>query len=448
MPITGGMLARVPMNGGAPLPVERNIMSADWSADGRLAIVRAADGANQLEFPPGTVLHKTSGWMSGVRVSPRGDRIAFVEHPVRHDNRGTVKLLDGGGAVRALTHEWAVAGGVAWHPASDEIWFSASRDGTPKSLWAVNLSGTIRSVSHIPGTLTLRDIAPDGRALTSRDTEQLEMAAVLDGEATARNLSWLDWSRVADISPDGRMVLFDESGVGGGAHYIVYVHRLDDGSTVRIGPGVAMAFSPDGRFALTLGTDDRARLRHTPLGDGPGEDLPISGLQYQWVRYFPDGRRMLALASEGESPLRLYVLPAGGKPFPITPPVVVRNVTISPDGTRVVLLPANGKLTIYSTAGGGAATVVPTSEPLAPLLWPENDWLYVQHVGAYTQIPTRISRLHLPTGRVEPWKEIGPFDPLGVNAITKVMLSRDARTLVFNYRRVLSELFVAEPAGR
>jgi DNA-binding winged helix-turn-helix (wHTH) protein len=448
LPITGGTLARVPMNGGAPLPIERNIMSADWSADGRLALVRAADGANQLEFPPGTVLHKTSGWMSGVRVSPSGNRIAFVEHPVRNDNRGTLKLRDADGVVRALTQEWPAAGGVAWHPTGDEIWFTASRDGTPKSIWAVTLKGALRSVTHIPGTVTLRDIAADGRALTSRDTEQLEMAALVEGETVTRNLSWLDWSRVADISLDGRLVLFDESGVGGGAQNIVYVHRLDDGSTMRVGPGVAMAFSPDGRSALTRNTQDRTRLRHVPLGEGPGEDLPISGLHYQWVRYFPDGRRLLALASEGERPLRLYVQTVGGKPFPITPPVVVRNVTVSPDGSKVVLLPASGKLTIYPTSEAGTDTVVPTSEALAPLLWLEDDWLYVQHVGAYTQIPTKISRLHLPTGRLQPWKEIGPTDPLGVNAITKVMLSRDERILVFNYRRVLSELFVAEPAAR
>jgi WD40 repeat protein len=269
------------MNGGAPLPVERNIMSADWSADGRLVLVRAADGANQLEFPAGTVLHKTSGWMSGVRVSPRANRIAFLEHPVRNDNRGAVKMVDTDGSVRALTQEWPAAGGVAWHPNGDEIWFTASRDGAPKSLWAVTLSGEVRSVAHIPGTLTLRDIASDGRALASRDTEQLEMAAVIDGEPAPRNLSWLDWSRVADISADGRMVLFDESGVGGGAQNLVYVHRLDDESTVRVGPGVAQAFSPDGRFALTLSTDDRTRLRHTPLGDGHGEEFPASGLQYQ-----------------------------------------------------------------------------------------------------------------------------------------------------------------------
>ena len=447
MPITGGILSRVPMNGGAPRPVERNVMSADWAADGRLVIVRATDGINQLEFPAGTVVHKTSGWMSGVRVSPRGDRVAFLEHPVRHDNRGTIKVADAGGAIRTLTKEWPAAGGIAWHPAGDEIWFTASPDGSPKSLWAVTLAGELRSVAHIAGTMTLRDLASDGRALASRDTEQLEMAALVTGERTQRNLSWLDWSRVADISDDGRLVLFDESGVGGGAQNLVYVHRLDDESTVRIGPGVAMAFAPDGKSVLMLGTDDRTRLRLTPLGEGKGEDLPPTGLHYQWARYFPDGRRLLALANEPGQPLRLFVQAPGGKPAPITPPVVVRNVTISPDGRRVILLPANGKLTIYPT-DGGAPQVVPTADVLAPLLWTDDDWLYVQHMGGYTQIPTRISRLHLPTGRVEPWKEIGPADPLGVNAITKVMLSRNTRTLVFNYRRVLSELFVAEPAAR
>src|SRR5262249_54526699 len=209
MPIRGGLLSRVPMNGGAPLPVERNVMSADWSADGRLAIVRAIDGTNQLEFPAGTVVHKTSGWISSIRIAPRGDTIAFIEHPVRNNNRGSVKLADRGHAVRTLSGEWTNAGGLAWHPSSHDIWFTASRDGGPKSLWAVSAAGKVRPVTQIAGMMTLRDIAPDGRALASRETELLEMAAVVAGQAAPRNLSWLDWSRVADISADGRLVLFD-----------------------------------------------------------------------------------------------------------------------------------------------------------------------------------------------------------------------------------------------
>src|SRR5216683_169645 len=203
-PITGGELSRVRMNGGEPSPVERDVMSADWSPDGRLAIVRAIEGVNQLEFPAGSVIHKTSGWISSVRVSPRGDRIAFIEHPVRHDNRGTVKLFDATRTVRSLSEEWADAGGIAWPPSQDEIWVTASRDNTPKSLWAITSSGKVRPVAQNAGVLTLRDIAPDGTALVSRDTARLEMAAVREGEVSQRDLSWLDWSRVADVSTDGR----------------------------------------------------------------------------------------------------------------------------------------------------------------------------------------------------------------------------------------------------
>jgi DNA-binding winged helix-turn-helix (wHTH) protein/WD40 repeat protein len=469
MPIRGGLLSRAPLNGGAPRPIERNVMSADWSADGRLAIVRAIQGVNQLEFPAGTVLYKTAGWISNLRIAPQDDRVAFVEHPVRNDDLGSVKLFEPGNGVRQLSGEWPAAGGLAWHPSGREVWFTAARDGSPKSLWAVTLSGRLRSVTQIAGTMTLRDIAPDGRLLTSRDTQLLEMIArVIDetGHAPDRNVTWLDWSRVADISDDGTLILFDESGVGAGPQYRVYVHRLDDESTVHLGEGRAMGLSPDGRFALVLGTQERQHLRLLPLAGGKATELPATGLDYQWVRYFPDGQRLIALANESGRPLRLYVQPLTGKPFPVTPPTVARNVAISPDGTRVAVLGADGKLAVYPTSAldarkpdtaqplpnGGAlgpngVTLVPNGVTLAPILWARDDWLYVQQLGAYTQIPTRISRLHLPTGRLEPWQEVAPADPLGVNAITKVMLSRNTRTLVFNYRRVLSELFVAEPAA-
>src|SRR3989441_221209 len=364
MPITGGALWRVRMNAGAPSPVERNIMSADWSPDGRMAIVRAIDGVTQLEFPPGSLVHKTSGWISGVRVSPTGDRIAFIEHPVRHDTRGTVKLVDASRTVHSVSDEWATASGIAWHPSRDEIWFTASRDGASKSLWAITPSGKLRPVAQTAGTMTLRDIAPDGSALASRDTERLEMAAVREGETTERDLSWLDWSRVADVSTDGRLVLFDESGVAGGPQYSVYIHRLDDGSTVRLGDGLGMGLSPDGKQVLTLSPQDRTRLRVLPLGEGKPIGLAATGLVYQWARYSQDGRLLLALANEPGKPLRLYVQPLEGKPFPMTPPTVVRNVAISPDGTKVAVMAAGPPAPLYPPIESGAGRLVSPSRPL------------------------------------------------------------------------------------
>ncbi len=448
LPIAGSTLSRVPLNGGAPLPIERNVMSADWSPDGsRLAIARAIEGVNQLEFPVGTVIAKTPGWIGNIRVSPDGSRVAFVEHPVRNDTRGMVKLAEPGQPVRALTGEWANVGGLAWHPRGGEVWFTASQSGGPKSVWAVSTRGRLRPVLETAGTMTLRDIAPDGRALLSRETEQLEMAGVVAGEGIQRNLSWLDWSRVADVSSDGRLVLFDESGVAVGADYVSYVHRMDNNSTMRLGTGTAMALAPDGKAALVQQTRNRSRLRVVPLDERKPIDLEPAGLDYQWVRYFPDGRRLLAMANEPGHPLRLYVQPVNGKPYPITPPVVARNVAIAPDGAKVAVFSANIGLTIYSTEAERSGSRVTTTGSWAPLLWADPEWLYVQQIGAYTQIPTRISRLHLADGRIESWKEVSPIDALGVNAITKVMLSGDARTIIFNYRRVLSELFVAIPSS-
>jgi hypothetical protein len=243
------------------------------------------------------------------------------------------------------------------------------------------------------------------------------------------------------------LILFDESGVAVMGDYVSYVHRMDDNSTMRLGNVVAMALAPDGKFALVQQARDRSRLRLLPLDGSKPVDLSPAGVEYQWVRYFPDGHRLLGLASEPGHPLRLYVQPLDGKPYPITPPVVARNVAISPDGAEVAVFSANAGLMIYRTGAEGQGRPVKTTGAWAPLLWDDPDWLYVQQIGAYTQIPTKIARLHLPDGRLEPWKEVAPVDALGVNAITKVMLSADARTVVFNYRRVLSELFVAIPAS-
>ena len=58
-----------------------------------------------------------------------------------------------------------------------------------------------------PGSLTLWDIAPDGRVLLTRDEERRAIVGVAPGTSTERDLSWLDQSGVADITPDGRWLL-------------------------------------------------------------------------------------------------------------------------------------------------------------------------------------------------------------------------------------------------
>src|SRR5262249_8249096 len=74
MNIGGGKLYRVSINGSDPSFVDQAIMTAEWSRDGsKLAVVRASNGQNQLEYPAGKAIYSTSGWLSNVRISPRSD---------------------------------------------------------------------------------------------------------------------------------------------------------------------------------------------------------------------------------------------------------------------------------------------------------------------------------------------------------------------------------------
>jgi DNA-binding winged helix-turn-helix (wHTH) protein len=444
MNIGGGTLSRVTVNGGPIQQIAENIFSADWSSDGtRLALVRVVAGAQQLEFPEGRVLHHTSGWLSNVRVAPGDDTVAFIEHPVRHDDAGAIRIVDVRGNAVTLADGWASASGLAWKT-GDEIWFTAARDDAPRSMWAVRRDGRLRTVGQAPGILTLRDIGPDGRVLLSVESRRLEMAGAMTGEARERDFSLTDWSRVQQLSPDGSLILFDESGEGAGWRSVAYVRKTRSGEIVRLRAGLAQGFDVTASSALVL-SDDRTKLWRVPIGGGTAEELPSSGLIYQWARPFPDGTRLLALANLPEQPLGLYIQNLQtGTANPLTGPLMVRNASVSKDGSTVAILNPEGKLLLYATTGGPPRTIA-SDEPLAPIRWSKDgQWLYVMHLRSSVQSSALVSRLRIATGKTHPWKELRPADTTGVNSITGVTIADDEKSYVYSYRRVLSDLYLAE----
>ena len=57
-----GVLARMPLAGGAPRELLEDVKSADWSPDGsNLAVVRVVGGRDRLDFPIGTTLYEPTG---------------------------------------------------------------------------------------------------------------------------------------------------------------------------------------------------------------------------------------------------------------------------------------------------------------------------------------------------------------------------------------------------
>ena len=166
-----GTLARVSAAGGVPRELFERVQWADFSRDGKeLAVVRNVDGKSRLEFPPGKVLFETMGFVGDPRFSPKGDRIAFVEHPVPNDDGGTVAIVDLAGKKKTVSGNYATIAGLAWSPDGSEVWYTAAEVGANRALHAVSASGgQARTLARIAGSLTLGTWRPTGGS-SSRTT--------------------------------------------------------------------------------------------------------------------------------------------------------------------------------------------------------------------------------------------------------------------------------------
>jgi Tol biopolymer transport system component len=77
-----------------------------------------------------------------------------------------VAVIDRSGRREALTEAFSgVTGGLAWSPDETDIWFTAGRKGSVRALYAVSLSGHLRTILESAGQIVLDDVLPDGRAL-------------------------------------------------------------------------------------------------------------------------------------------------------------------------------------------------------------------------------------------------------------------------------------------
>jgi eukaryotic-like serine/threonine-protein kinase len=439
-----GTLARVPLVGGAPREILNDVEWADWSPDGNsLALVRQEQGRHRLEFPLGKVLYQADGWIGHLRISPKADTIAFIDHPQLGDDGGAVAIVDLAGKKTTLSTGWDSIQGIAWSPAGDEIWFTATRTGGDRSLYAVSLAGTVRLLARVPGELTLLDVGREGNVLLTRGNDRAGMIGLAPGEAKERDLSWLDWSVPGDLSPDGRTVLFAETGEGGGPKYAVYLRKTDGSPAIRLGEGIGAGLSPDGKWALARPNSTPSPLVLLPTGVGEAKPLTNDAINHLWARWLPDGKRLVFSGNETGHGFRLYVeSPDEGKPRPISPEGVNPSVVISPKGDFAASVSPDHKVYLYPVAGGEPVPVSGTQPDEVPTGFSaDGRSLYVFRFG---EIPAKVFELELSTGRRKLWKELVPADAAGIDTIRGITITPDATAYVYGYIRTLSDLYLVE----
>jgi eukaryotic-like serine/threonine-protein kinase len=441
--INEGTLGRVPLGGGAPREVLENVQWADWSPDGtNFAVVREFGGQSRLEYPIGKVLYETGGWISHPRVSPNNDRVAFIEHPIRRDDAGSIAVVDLSGKKKTLSTGWETVWGLGWAPKGAEIWFSSTRLGYGRYLSAVNLSGKERLLAREPGTLTLQDVARDGRVLLTRDVPRVGMVGMTAGSNKERDLSWMDWSAPKDLSSDGKTLLFTESGEAGGENYAAYLRQTDGSPAVRLGDGNGFALSPDRKWVIGGLPKPPVQFYLLPTGAGEAKPLTHDNINHMWTRWFPDGKRILFAGDEPGKGVRLYLQDIDGSP---PRAITVEGVNssqfaISPDGKQVAFIGPDQIPALLPVDGGDPQVILTLVVGDAPIGW-SNDGhsLFVYRLG---EVPAKVDKLDLATGRRQPWKQLVPPDVSGVTDISAILITPDGNNYVYEYGRTLSDLYL------
>jgi eukaryotic-like serine/threonine-protein kinase len=441
-----GMLARTPQAGGAPREISDNVEWADWSPDGAsLAVVRRIAGKVQVEYPLGNVLYEMPGWISHPRVSPEGKFVAFIDHTYVNDDAGAIMIVDRAGNKKVLANGFVSAQGLAWSPNGNEVWFTATDSGVSRELHAVTLDGKQRLVYFGTGTLTLHDISKDGRVLFTREDLRAGVIALAPGETKERDLSWHDWTIPRDISNDGKLMSFDETGEAGGETGGLYVRPTDGSPATRLGDGVSPSLSPDGKWVVALGPGPRRAVMILPIGAGESRAVSTGDVQVHQVFFFPDSRHLLEAGSaSGEAGLRLWVQdPQNGPPRPITPDGVSLRYhgAISPDGKSLAALDPQGKPTIYDIAGGPPTPVPNAGDGDEPVQWTADGKSLL--VGR-SELPNRVYLIDLATRERKLFRTFTPPDPTGLVDNAPPNFSRDLKSYVYSYTRITSDLYVVD----
>jgi tRNA A-37 threonylcarbamoyl transferase component Bud32 len=355
------VMARAALAGGMPRVVYDDVREADFSPDGGdLAIVRAGGGVSRLEYPVGRVLFATRSTIAWPCVSPHGDRVAFVllDSPAADEllanTTGTVEVVDKDGTRTTLGRRWTAVAGPRWSPDGREVWVSGRR-GAFRAIYALDHMGRERTLLQLPAWLGLQDVAPDGRVLMVRIEDTFGIAARVPGSSAEIDLAWYDQSGHPDLSQDGSLVLFAETGESSQERSEAYVRKTDGSPAIDLGAGSPFALSPDGAWALVGPEEGVERsLTLVPIGAGERRPLPRGSIEsYAQAFFFAEGKRLALRAREADHAMRIWIQEVGaGDPRPISEEGIALLMRPSGSGDLVPACRSDRTCALYPVAGG------------------------------------------------------------------------------------------------
>jgi dipeptidyl aminopeptidase/acylaminoacyl peptidase len=392
----------------------------------------------------GKVVFESTGYVSHARLSPAGDRVAFLDHSRYGDNRGRVAVATKEGRVATLSEEWISSEGLAWSADGKEIWFTAVAPGEPSSLRALPASGgAARLVWQTPQHLVLMDIAPDGRVLLASGSVSSFIASRAPGETRERDLAWLGISDLYDLSGEGKTLLV--TGFELSDEYTSFARGTDGSPALKLGSGLSMALSPDGSTALAMSPKDETRL--SLLSAGAGEARALAGPPGTEAALFtPDGKAVLLQAREAEKRTvhRLDLASGASQPlFEIDGPVNSSRRgapwAISPDGAHVAIQGFEGAVRAWPLAAGTPQPILRLAAHERLLRWDQTTSFLV---GSLDRRAGYIDRITIGSGARKRLDQIEMLDETGVLFDPFLTVSQDGRAYAYSSSRFLNSLYL------
>jgi eukaryotic-like serine/threonine-protein kinase len=436
-----GTLAVAPASGGAAREMAENVEYADWSDKGELAVVRVIGGKRQLEYPLGTPIFETAGWILNPRVSPSGDAVAFLHGQLSLPQEALV--VDRRGQARALTSLGGRGGGtgLAWTPNGKEVWVS-----TTNAIWSSRLSGVWKLVYQGVYEMRLEDISRAGVVLVNAQDSRRDLVLLPPGGQHERPLSWTDRTDLGALSDDGQEVVFTAYS---NQRLSTFIEHLAGSPPVKLGLGYAFALSHDGKWVLSRPDDYREPLSLLPVGPGAAKTLSVGGLEVAGARFFHDGKRIVfsgRAAQEKRSRLYSVLLDTGASKRLSETAVNPYYVEVSTDDRLVAARDLEGTVTLFPVEGGAPVPLPELGKDVVPVGWTLDGQLWVR----FRDVPSRMLRYDVRTRRPLEERTVAPSDPTGVSRIPSLRITPDGKTVAFDYERTLSYLYLLEglsPAG-
>ncbi|HTL43823.1 MAG TPA: WD40 repeat domain-containing serine/threonine protein kinase [Vicinamibacterales bacterium] len=435
---TRGTLARASIAGGAPRALLENVIAADFSPDGQaLAAIVGVPGEFSLQFPVGSERLKTPYAMSDVRVAPDGHQLAFLSHASGGDE-GDVRVISTSGEQRTVSSGWITLGGLAWAAGGRELWFTGSRKGGVRALWAATLDGRERLLYRSTDSLTLQDVAPDGRALVSAGTPRVRVLYGSLHDPVDHDLTWFDHGTQPSVTADGKLVAYTESGEGAGSTYGIFVRATNGEPAVRIADGRASAISPDGTRVLVQDLADPHVAALVPTGTGAPKRLSLKTLdQIAIGSWFPDGRHIVILGTEPGHSVRSWRLDTrSGELAAITPEGAAGRI-VSPNGQYLAVTEGDDRYLLDLRSGAKLRSDGVEKPDLAIGFTADSKAVYVfspdSQGGRIFRIASGIRTLV---------RALRPADPAGLRAVFQPSMSLDGEHFAYSVSTLTSQLFL------